>query len=44
MLLRIMLLPLFLLDDFPVAMAHYKSNRKCIKHWIIDGCKDIKLS
>ena len=44
MLLRIILLPLFLLGDFPVAMAHYKSIRKSIKHWIADGCKDVKLS
>lgn len=44
MLLRIILLTWFLLDDFPVAMAHYKSIRKCIKHCIVDGCKDVKLS
>lgn len=44
MLLRIILLPVFLLGDgFVVAMAHYKSIRKCFKYWIIDGCKAVKL-
>jgi hypothetical protein len=44
MLLRIILLPIVLLssDIFPFAMAHYKSVGKCIKHWVIDGCRDIK--
>lgn len=44
MLIRIILLPIILLISgiFPIAMAHYKSVGKCIKHWINDGFRDIK--
>lgn len=43
MLLRIFLLPVFLLEGFPVAMVHYRSFWKCIKYWVVDGCKDVML-
>lgn len=43
MLIRIILLPIFRFTFLPLATAHYGSIRKAVKHWILDGCKDVKL-